>query len=326
MNRPHLSHRLEHLVVVSVAAVVIRLPEAAAVALGAALGWIAGSLLRIRRGVVRENLARAFPERSPSWHRRVTRASYRHFGREVVSLIRFGHMLPAEVRARCEVEGLELIQGPLARGQSVMVLAGHFGNWEIGGVSLTAWGIPVDAVARRQSNPLFDEYVNRARGRLGLGVIYQHEATRRVMKCLRDSRVIALVADQNFTGEGVFVDFFGFPASTVRGPGVLAIRTGVPVLFADPRRLPGSKVRYRVRLSPIVYEPADDLEEDVRRLTGAYVASLEEVIRENPEQYFWFHKRWKTQPEVREPGWSAQVAKGAPEAPSQAEHAQGDAD
>ena len=85
-------------------------------------------------------------------------------------------------------------------------------------------------------------------------------------------------------------------------------------------------MRYRVRLSPIVYEPADDLEEDVRRLTRAYVASLEEVIRENPEQYFWFHKRWKTQPEVREPGWSAQVAKGAPEAPSQPEHAQGDAD
>ena len=128
------------------------------------------------------------------------------------------------------------------------------------------------------------------------------------------------------TGKGVFVDFFGFPASTVRGPGIFAIRTGVPVLFCDPRRLPGSKVRYRIRFSPILYEPADDLEENVHRLTRAYMASLEEVIRESPEQYFWFHKRWKTQPEVREPGSSVKVAQGTPEDPSHAEHAQGDAD
>jgi len=326
VNRPHLLYRLEHLVVVSVAAVVIRLPEAGAVALGVALGWIASSLLRIRRVVVRENLGRAFPERSPGWYRRVTRASYRHLGREVVSLLRFGRMLPAEIRSRCEVEGLELIQGPLARGQGVIVLGGHFGNWEVAGASLTARGIPVDAVVRRQSNPLFDEYMIHARRRLGWGVIYQHKATRRVMKCLQDSRVVALVADQNFTGKGVFVDFFGFPASTVRGPGILAIRTGVPVLFCDPRRLPGSKARYRVRFSPILYEPADDLEENVHRLTRAYMASLEEVIRESPEQYFWFHKRWKTQPKVREPGSSVKVAQGATENPSHAEYAQGDVD
>ncbi len=327
MNQPRFLHRLEHLLVVCAAAVVVRLPERGAAALGTAFGWLAGSLFRIRRGVVQENLARAFPERSAGWRRRVASATYRHFGREAVSLLLFEHMRPAEVRARCEVEGLELISEPLRRGQGVLLLPGHFGNWEISGVSLTARGIPVDAVTRRQANPLVEVYMTRARRRLGMGVVHQSDAARGVVKGLRDSKVVALVADQNAARNGVFVDFFHFPASTARGPGIFAARTGVPVIFVDPRRLRGSKARYRVRFTQVTFEPADDLKESVRRLAGAYITSLEEVIRESPEQYFWFHKRWKTRPEVHELASPRQVTHAAREGPAiQVEQLPGDTD
>lgn len=296
MKPPTLKHRLEHLIVILLAAVLNTVPEGLAAATGRGLGWLGGSVLRIRRRVVEANLRRAFPGRSRRWYRSVALRTYRHFGGEIVSTLRLGGMSTAERRERCQVVGFDLIEEPTSRGQGVILLAGHFGNWEAAGVSMASRGILVDAVARRQRNPLFDEYARRAREGLGTGMIYQGEPLRAAMKGLRAGKVLALVADQNFTGDGVFVEFFGSLASTVRGPGILAIRTGAPVVFVDPRREPGRRARYTVRYSGIPAPESSDLETGVRELTRAYTEKLEEAIRECPEQYFWFHKRWKTQP------------------------------
>ncbi len=296
MKPPTLKHRFEYLLVILLVAVLTTLPEGLAGWIGRGLGWLGGSVLRIRRRVVDENLRRAFPGRSPRWYRSVALGTYRHFGGEIVSTLRLERMSQAERRERCRVEGFGHIEGPTSRGQGVLVLAGHFGNWEAAAVSTTSRGVPLDAVARRQRNSLFDEYALRARERLGTGVIYQGELLRAAMQSLRAGKVLALVADQNFTGDGVFVEFFGSPASTVRGPGILAIRTGAPVVFADPRREPGLRARYAVRYSRIAVPEGGDLEKRVRELTRTYMEKLEEAVRESPEQYFWFHKRWKTRP------------------------------
>ena len=296
MKPPTLKHRFEYLLVILVVAVLTTLPEGFAARIGRGLGWLGGTVFRIRRRVVDENLRRAFPGRSPRWYRSAALRTYRHFGGEIASTLRLERMSPEQQRERCRVEGFELIEGPTSRGQGVVLLAGHFGNWEAAAVSMTSRGVPVDAVARRQRNPLFDEYVLRTREHLGTGVIYQGEPLRAAMKSLRAGKVLALVADQNFTGDGVFVEFFGSLASTVRGPGVLAIRTGATVVFVDPRREPGRRARYAVRYSRIPVPEGRNLETGVHELTRAYTEKLEEAIRESPEQYFWFHRRWKTRP------------------------------
>jgi KDO2-lipid IV(A) lauroyltransferase len=311
VTRPRLSHRIEYSLLVSLAALVVCLPETIAYGLGTALGWIAGSLLQIRRSVVQENLARAFPQRSDRWRRGVADAAYRHFAHEAVSLLRFSRMSAEDIRSRCEVEGLDLLREPIEGGRGVICLAGHFGNWEVAALSMTCRGIPLAALARRQRNPLFDEYVKRVRDGLGIQGIAQSDATLGIIRSLSEPRVVGILADQNYAGKGIFVDFFGVPASTARGPGVIALRAGVPVMFADPRRLPGRKARYMVRFSPIVFHSTDDVQENVRCITRAYLARLEDVVRESPEQYFWFHKRWKTRPPPSEPGISAAVADAA---------------
>lgn len=306
MTHPRLKDRVEHGLVVLAEAALVRVPEPLANAFGSALGWLAGSVLGIRRRTVEANLERAFPERSGPWRRKVAAQTYRHFGREAVSLLRFQRLSASEIQERTEVRGLEYLEEPISRGSGVIVLAGHFGNWEVAGASATARGIGVDAVARRQANSLFDGYMERVREQLGMGVVYRERAAREVLKRLKGSpQVVAIVADQNAGEAGVFVDFFGSPASTVRGPGVLALRADAPVVFVDPRRLSGSRARYRIEFVPLRYEPSGDLEEDVRRLTAAYMKQLEAAVREEPAQYFWFHKRWKTRPhpvEPREPG------------------------
>jgi Kdo2-lipid IVA lauroyltransferase/acyltransferase len=304
VSRSRLRHRVEHRLVLLASAALAHVPESVATAFGSSIGWLAGSALRIRRGTVEANLERAFPDRSADWRAKVAAATYRHFGREAVSLLRMQRLEPGEIRERTEVEGLELLRDPIAEGRGVIGLVGHFGNWEVAGASATTRGLPVDAVAKRQANALFDGYMEGVRAHLGMGVLYRDEAVREVLKRLKGAapKVVAIVADQNAGRSGVFVDFFGTAASTVRGPGVLALRSEAPVVFVDARRLPGSRARYHIRFSPLSYDRTGDLEEDVRRLTQAYMGRLEAAVREEPAQYFWFHKRWKTRPADLEPG------------------------
>lgn len=304
-----LKHRAEYLLFVVFAGVVNLLPERLATGVGSGLGWLTGSLLRIRRATVEENLERAFPESSRTQRRRIARRAYRHLGREAVAFIRFGKMSPEDFRSRAEVDGLEFLADPVARGQGVIVLLGHIGNWEIAGAGVTARGVPVSAVAKRQRNRLFDAYVRKVRARYGMGVVLTSDGPRAILERLRVPEAVAMVADQNATRGGVFVDFFGVPASTARGPGVLAVRRDVPVVFAEPVRLPGHRARYRVTLRPLEYDRGESLEATVESLAQAYMSAMEGAVRRHPEQYFWFHRRWKTRPAERrpEPGDAPQV-------------------
>jgi Kdo2-lipid IVA lauroyltransferase/acyltransferase len=271
-------------------------PERLALPFGEAMGWLAGALFRVRWGTVTEHLRKAFPERDDRWRSRVAKASFRHLGRESVATFRLGKMGSHEIRTRTEVVGLAALQGAAAAGKGAIVVTGHFGNWEVGGAALAARGIPLDVVAQRQRNPLFDAELNRNRARMGMTVIERREAPRRVLRSLRAGRVVAIVGDQNVRRGGVFVDFFGRPASTARGTAIFALRTGCPIFMAVVRREPGLPQRYRVSLDPVEFTPTGDMEEDAVRLTAAHTRHLEAQIRRAPEQYFWQHRRWKTRP------------------------------
>lgn len=291
-----LGHRLEDLGVGSVSALLRVLPEPLALALGGGLGWLAGSVLRIRRRTVDENLALAFPERSRRWRRRVAARVFPHIGREAGTVLRMAALGPDQLRARTRVEGYEELEAALADGKGILILAGHLGNWEIGGGAVAVRGIPLDVVAQRQKNRRVNRRLEAARQALGMSVIYREHASRQVLRSLRKGRAVALVADQNVRSGGVFVDFFGTPASTARGPALFALRSGAPAFLAAPVRLAGWRARYHVRFRPLRLNPSGDLEADVRGFTRCYLAALEEEIRSAPHQYFWPHRRWKTRP------------------------------
>ena len=277
------------------------LPAGAARGVGAALGWLAGSVFRVRRKVVDRNLSRAFPNASRSWRRRVASASYRHLGRESVMTFLLAGASPERVRAITRVEGLQELEAALARGKGVVVATGHLGNWELGAAALSARGIPVDAVVQVQRNRRFDAELRKAREGLGVQVISKQDAPRGVLSSLRRGRLAALVADQNVRRAGIFVDFFGIPAATAKGPAIFALRTGAPLWAGAALRIPGAGGAYRVVMRPVRAELTGDPEEDVLRLTRAHTALLEEWVRQEPEQYFWQHNRWKTRPAIPEP-------------------------
>jgi KDO2-lipid IV(A) lauroyltransferase len=277
-------------------AVLGALPEAVALGLGEVLGWIAGVVLRMRRGVVNDNLVRAFPNASPAWRRRIAVASYRHLGREAVATFRLGRAHRDDLVRATEVEGLAGLEAALAEGRGALVVTGHLGNWELGGAALAVRGVPVDAVALVQANRLFDQDLAQTRARLGMHMIARGAAPKQVLKSLAAGRVAALVADQNARRAGVFVDFFGRAASTFRGPALLSLRAGAPLFLGVALRVSRHPQRYRIVLEEVTVEGAGDTDIDVRSLTAAHTRALESWVRAAPDQYFWQHKRWKTRP------------------------------
>lgn len=303
MSSPTTKHRLEYVLFRVLAGFLKLLPEPVALALGEGLGWVAGVVLRIRMREVRRHLAMAFPDRPASWRRRVGRACYRHLGREGVAIFRLARLGAEEVIERTTMEGFHDFQEALAEGKGGIIITGHLGNWEIGGASVSARGVPLDVVAQRQANALFDADLNRTRNRLGMEIIERGDAPKEVLRSLRKGRAVALVADQNLLRGGIFIDFFGIPASTARGPALFALRTGAPVYLGVALRQPGWKQRYRVVMERVRVEETGDLDADVVCLTREHTARLQHFVTENPGQYFWQHKRWKTRPpEERESG------------------------
>jgi KDO2-lipid IV(A) lauroyltransferase len=296
MRHPTFRHRIEYLGFRLALGVLRMLPERLALGMGGGFGWFAGTVLGIRRRVVREHLRLAFPGETEAWRRRLGRASFRHLGREALATFLLGRMASEEILKRTEIGSLDLLREALARGKGAVLLTAHFGNWELAGAARALRGVPMDVVAQRQRNPLFDSHLNEGRRRMGMRVIPRNEAPRRVVRSLRDGRAVAFVGDQNVRRGGVFVAFFGKKASTARGPAVFALRTGCPIFQGVNRRLPGYPTRYRLEIVPVDFAPTGDTEEDVHRLTQRHAAFLEKEIREGPEQYFWQHRRWKTRP------------------------------
>ena len=264
--------------------------------MGAALGRAGYRPLGIRRAVVEEQIAAAFPDWPAERVREVADASYASLGRTTVEA-----SLLARLGARgvlglfAEVQGWEVLEAARAEGRGVVFVTGHLGNWELAGAYVAARGVPLDVVARQQENPLFDRFLTRTRERLGMRVVWDGDAVRRAPRALREGRGVAFLVDQGAAGlASTWAPFFGRPAKTPRGPAVFALRLGAPVVFGAAVRRPDG--RFALGFERVPVAPAGDRERDVDAIVVAYTATLERWVRRHPEQYFWQHRRWKYQP------------------------------
>jgi KDO2-lipid IV(A) lauroyltransferase len=301
-----LRHRVQYAALRGVLGALGGLGFRRASAFGARVGRLGYRPFGIRRRVVERQIAAAFPEWDAARVAATARAAYENLGRTTIETA----VLPRYDREQVvalfdEPENWSAFTRAVQRGRGVIVVAGHLGNWEMGGAYLAARGLDFEAVARQMENPLFDGYLTRTRRRVGMKVIYDGDAVRRVPRALRNNAVVAFLMDQGTVGlASTWVPFFGRYAKTPRGPAVFALRLDSPVFFLAPLRKPDG--RFILGIEEIPVHASGDRAADIDRIVADYTATLERWVRRVPEQYFWHHRRWKhqqpnTPPELGDP-------------------------
>ena len=264
-------------------------------------GWLGNMLFRFdgrHRRIAAGHLRRSFPDWPEEKVRRVAKASFRHmvyFGLEFLFTTRV--VTPARWRQHAiltnQAENIRLL---IERKRAIIYIAGHFGNWERVGYTMAVLGFDGYAVARPLGNPYLNHYVMDIRQKNGLTILDKRGATERMDEILSSNRYVSFIADQDAGRKGLFVDFFGRPASTIKAPALMAMRYEVPVVVGYGRRL-SKQYGFEMGIERIIHpQEWTDKDDPLFWITQEYTKAMENLIRRWPEQYLWVHRRWKHRP------------------------------
>ena len=248
--------------------------------------------------IARQNLETAFPELAAARREEILRGVYENLGRVILSVARLPRLTPANIGRWVEYDGFEHYQQAIEKGSGVLFMTAHLGNWELSASAHALFGNPMHVMVRPLDNPWLDRLVDRYRRLAGNQTIAKQEAGRKVLRALRNNEAVGILIDQNTTDKDrVFVDFFGRRASAGSAFVKLAQRSGAAVIpgFLLWRPQTG---RYVLKFYPrLEWIDTGDEARDLVDNNQLCHSVLERVIREQPEQWLWIHRRWKTQPE-----------------------------
>ncbi len=259
--------------------------------------FLVAKVFRYRRKVILDNLHRVYGETLPAAERILLPQIYRNFVYLWMEFLQAGKLSKENVDGHFILHNMELVDQALNQKRGMILMAGHFGNFEWVGQLFTIKGYKISGIAKRQSNPYVNDLVERTRRHKGTGVIYTKNAMEEGLAALKRNEIIAIVADQDARKKGIFVDFLGQPSSTAVGPAIFYLRSGAPIYFVTSIRRDYGK--FDVYLEPVIEDGAITgiTDENIRYITQTHATVLEKWVRKYPEQWFWMHKRWKTHPQ-----------------------------
>jgi Kdo2-lipid IVA lauroyltransferase/acyltransferase len=272
------------------------LPLPAVRGLARALGRIVFHGVPIRRDVTMDNLRRSFPGKAEAELRRIACASYVNLLTTMFELLWTPRLTPERLAREMRISDAERARGLVSDRSGIVLVSGHFGNWEWLAQSVPMLlGAPCSVVVQPLRNPRIDRRIEGYRSHFGNRMVPLGLAIRDIIAALRSGGVVAMLGDQHGSADSVYVPFFGRPAPTYEGPAALALRTGTRMVLAVAVR--GADGACDVQWEVI---PSDDLpgatEEHVLELTRRHVRALERIIAAHPGLWLWQHKRWKHAP------------------------------
>lgn len=274
-----------------------RLPRPLAVATGRRLGRVAYRFGGRLRHTGERNLELAFPEKNEQERARILQGCFANLGRLLGEFSQLPHVTPSNLRQIIECEGLEHLDAARKSGRGVILFTGHLGAWELSSFALSAFGYPLSFLVRRIDNPRVEGLIEGTRTRFGNRSIDKRAAARPMLRTLHAGGIVGILVDLNTQPhEGIFVNFFGTPASTTTGLASMALRTKAVIL---PVFIPWDEQRRRFVLridTPLDAKLTGNEEEDIRRITSQFTSVIESYVRRYPEQWLWIHKRWNTRP------------------------------
>jgi KDO2-lipid IV(A) lauroyltransferase len=244
------------------------------------------------------NLRRSFPDMPLEQRERLARRSMQQLFMLFIEVLFTTRLVHIDTWADyCELENFrEVLQLLLKRDQGLIMLTGHFGNWEILGYVLATLGFNTTSIARPLDNPYVNDWLLGVREKMGQKIIAKKGATEEVTEVLGRGGAVGFIADQNAGSKGIFVDFFGRKASTYKSIGLLAMEYEVPIVIGYARRV-DDQFKFVVGAEDIIFpEEWKDQDDPLRYITQRYTKGIEDFVRHDPGQYLWIHRRWKTRP------------------------------
>ncbi len=260
-----------------------------------------------RYHVARQNLRAAFGESlTDEQADRLIFQMWIHLMRVIIEVAqlprKFHHM---QVHDIAVLSNDAAVVNAMCSGRPVILISGHFGNWEMAVSVFGLFGFPMGVIARDFDNPYLHEWIRGFRQVTGNRLLSKKGHFDRIERILTHSGHVALLGDQDAGHRGTFVEFFGQPASTVKSVALLAMQHRAILCVGYARRLPDDFFkqqwfRFEVGCEEVIDPLAPQFDKDVDAVTQQFTAALERVIRRSPEQYFWLHRRWKTKPQPRQ--------------------------
>ena len=295
-----LRHLIEAAALRTVALLIVALPRRLAVVLGQALGWAAYFLLATDRRVALANLDIAFGDTRPRREkRRLARAAFQNFGRNLVGLFWSPRLDPDNIRRYVDLDpaNWQWFQQVRSRGNGVILISAHYGDWELGLLAAGFLGAACTTVTEPTTNPAIERMITALRSASGHTTVHPRFAMVKLFKALRRGGTIAMLIDVNARRGrgGVWLDFFGLPVFNTPAVAQLARRTGAAIVFVVAHPLPGCRVK--LLFGPqIALADSGDEDDDVQTTSQRCLDECAALVRGHPEHWLWTYKRWKRRP------------------------------
>ena len=262
-----------------------RLPYLSRLKLSNKLGAFAFNRLTIRKQEAFNNIKKAFPNKSNNWINSILKRTYSLVASNFLEFM----ALPKSTKSiNFRVKGQKILDEAILLGKGTILITAHYGLWEQWGAWLGSKSYPAWGIIQRQGNAGADLFFKELRESYGMNHIYRKSSIEHMYELLNDNKILIIASDQDAKSKGVFVDFFDIPTSTPKGTALFHMKTGCSLIFSVAQREKDGTILITFSKVEVDSNPT------IESITQSYTCMLEEKIREMPDHYFWFHRKWKT--------------------------------
>ena len=257
------------------------------------VGTLIFFFIPIRKKTVIDNLSKAFPEKSSKEIKRIALENYRNITMTFFELMCVTSISHETMKQQVEFVNYDLLEKKINEGKGLIILTGHFGNWEFTMTSLAvSFDYPINILVKPQRNPYITEWLKNTREHFGAKIIDTGVSVKGLYKALVDKEVVGIAGDQRGHFDNPRFNYFNQPTALYTGTAAIALRTKCNVLLTANVRQKNRN--YKCYMEELSLDNLPENEEDkLKLLTQRYISFLEKYVSKHPEQYFWMHKIWK---------------------------------
>lgn len=244
-----------------------------------------------------DNLRASFPEKDEQWIHNIGCRSFQHIAMLAIDVLFTPRLVrKSNWRTYSRFKNTERAKWLMKEGKGLIMVTGHYSNFEIMGYLMGLFGFSIYSIARPLDNRFISKYLYGVRQRVGQIIIDKKGAAELMPKISSSGATIGFIADQDAGRKGIFVEFFGRKASTYKSIGLLAITNNIPIVVGYSRRI-DSRFFFEMGVNRIIFpQEWAEKEDPLTWVTAEYTRAIEEFVREDPTQYWWLHRRWKHRP------------------------------